>query len=79
VSIEQALPCTGTGTGDLATGALDIAQFLDTSANPEGVPYRKTPVPKRQRTMPRARAAPARPAGAPVVVDATAIMLPPSS
>jgi plastocyanin len=78
-NIEQALPCTGTGTGDLATGALDIAQFLDTSANPEGVPYRKTPVPKRQRTMPRARAAPARPAGAPVVVDATAIMLPPSS
>ena len=32
------MPCDGTGTGDLATGAVDIGQFLDTSGNPKGVP-----------------------------------------
>ncbi len=53
-NIEQAKPCAGAGTGDLATGALDIGGFLDTSKNPKGRSYKETPAPKRQRTMPRA-------------------------
>jgi hypothetical protein len=74
--LERAMPCTGAGTGDLATGALDIGKFLDTSKNPPGVPYRKTPVPGKQRTLPRAASAPARPAGAPAAVDLAAISVP---
>ena len=75
-NIQEALPCTDAGTGDLATGALDIGQFLDTSKNPKGVPYRRTPVPGRQRSMPRAASSRAAPAGAPAPVDLTAIVVP---
>jgi len=74
--IEQAKPCTGTGTGDLTTGAVDIGRFLDTSQNPPGRSYKETPVPKGQRTMPRANRAQARPAGVPVVVDLATIQVP---
>jgi plastocyanin len=74
-NIEQAMPC-GAAVGDLSAGALDIAKFLDTSQNPKGLPYKQTPVPKRQRNMPRASAARARPAGAPPAVDLTAITMP---
>ena len=76
-NIEQVKPCGGaTGTGDLATGALDIGKFLDTSKNPKGVPYQKTPIPRRQRNLPRASRARARPAGAPVAVDLATITVP---
>ena len=40
-NIEQVMPCDGAGTGDLATGALDIGRFLDTSKNPDGGPTRR--------------------------------------
>jgi plastocyanin len=75
-NIEQALPCTGAGTGDLATGALDIGKFLDTSKNPKGVDYRRTPVPPRRTSMPRAARRRGEPAGAPVAVDVSAIVVP---
>jgi hypothetical protein len=70
------MPCTGAGTGDLASGALDIGQFLDTSKNPKGLSYKETPVPKRQKNMARASRAKARPAGAPPPVDLAAIQVP---
>ena len=70
----------GAGTGDLATGALDIGQFLDTVDEPDGsAATRRRPVPPKQRNMPRAASAQARPAGAPVAVDLAAIAVPPGS
>ena len=68
-NIEQVMPCDASGTGDFATGAVDIGQFLDTTGNPKGVGYKQSPVPKRQQNMPRASVAKARPAGAPAPVD----------
>ena len=56
-NIEQAAPCTGTGTGDFTTGAVDIAPFLDTSKNPPPTPYQQTPVPKSQPNMRNPRTA----------------------
>ena len=70
------MPCTGAGTGDLTAGALDIGQFLDTSKNPPGLPYKQTPVPAKQRNLVRAASAPARPAGAPARLDVAAISVP---
>ena len=78
-NIEQVMPCDATGTGDFATGAVDIGQFLDTTGNAKGVAYKESPIPKRQRNMPRATAAKARPAGAPAPVDLAAIQVPPAS
>jgi plastocyanin len=75
-NLEQVMPCEGAGTGDLATGALDIGRFLDTSKNPPGRSYRKTPVPGKQRNLARAARAPARPAGAPAAVDLATISVP---
>jgi plastocyanin len=75
-NIEQVMPCDATGTGDFATGAVDIAKFLDTSGNAKGVDYKASPVPKRQPNMPRAAKAKARPAGAPPAVDLAAIQVP---
>jgi hypothetical protein len=75
-NLEQVMPCTGAGTGDLTAGALDIGKFLDTSKNPPGVSYKKTPVPGKQRNLPRATRAPARPAGAPAAVVLAAISVP---
>jgi plastocyanin len=75
-NIEQVMPCDATGTGDFATGAVDIGQFLDTSANAKGVRYEESPVPQRQRNMPRAARAKARPAGAPPPVELAAIQVP---
>ncbi len=77
--IEQVMPCDATGTGDFATGAVDIGQFLDTSQNAKGVAYKESPVPKPQRSLPRAARAPARPAGAPLPVDLPAITVPSGS
>ena len=78
-TLEQVKPCSGTGTGDLATGALDIGQFLDTSQNPPGQSYKVTPVPKKQRNQAKATTAKARPAGAPVKVDLARITVPVSA
>ena len=79
-NLEQVKPCGGAaGTGDLATGALDIGKFLDTSQNPKGVPYGKTPVPRQQRNLPRAARARARPAGAPISIDLANIQVPSAS
>jgi hypothetical protein len=78
-NIEQVMPCDATGTGDFATGAVDIAQFLDTSGNAKGVGYKASPVPKRQANMPRPATAKARPAGAPAPVDLAAIQVPAGS
>jgi plastocyanin len=75
-NIEQAAPCSGAGTGDFTTGAVDLQQFLDTTNNAKGVGYKQSPVPKRQRNMPRATSAKARPAGAPPAVDLAAIEVP---
>jgi plastocyanin len=74
--IEQVMPCDATGTGDFATGAVDIQQFLDTSKNAKGVAYKESPAPKRQTNMPRASTARARPAGAPSAIDLAAIVVP---
>ena len=76
--IEGLLPCGAPPTADpaAAPGALDIAGFLDVSDNPRATPYRKTPVPPKQRRMPKARTAAARPAGAPVVPDLAGLQLP---
>ncbi len=74
--IEVLMPCDGVGSGDPAVGALSPELFLDLSKNPPGRSYRETPVPRRQANMPRARTAPARPAGAPPAIDVAAITLP---
>ncbi len=75
-NLEQVKPCSGTGTGDLTTGALDIGKFLDVVHNPPGRPYGQTPIPARQRTMRRASTARARPAGLPIAVDVASITEP---
>jgi hypothetical protein len=75
-NIEQVMPCDATGTGDFATGAVDIAAFLDTSGNAKGGNYKESPVPKRQKNMPRASSAKAQPASAPPAVDLAAIEVP---
>jgi plastocyanin len=78
-NLEQVMPCGGTGTGDLATGALDIGKFLETSQNPPGLPYKKSPIPRKQPTMTRAAKALAQPAGAPAAVDLATITVPSGS
>ena len=45
-NIEQVMPCDATGTGDFATGAVDIGKFLDTTGNAKGVGYKQSPVPE---------------------------------
>jgi plastocyanin len=75
-NIEQVMPCDAAGTGDFTTGAVDISRFLDTSGNPKGVTYKRSPLPKQQRNMPRATTAKAQPAGAPAPVDLAAIQVP---
>jgi plastocyanin len=76
-ALEQLAPCGGaTGIGDPTVGALDVNQFLDTSANPPGRSYRLTPVPAPQPSMPKADAARARPPGAPMTIDVDAIVVP---
>jgi hypothetical protein len=76
-NVEQLKPCGGaTGIGDPAAGALDIARFLDLSANPAGRSYQVTPLPPKQRGMAKAATAKARPAGAPAKVDLATIRVP---
>jgi plastocyanin len=76
--LEVLLPCGAPETADPTTapGGLDITRFLDVSTNPAGTPYRKTPVPTKQRGMANPKRAPARPAGAPVVPDLTTLRVP---
>ena len=79
MGLQALVPCGATVTGDVATapGQLDVGQFLDTSDNPPGVNYKRTPVPRRQPTMPNARRAKAAPAGAPVVPTPASLQVPP--
>ena len=76
--LQALLPCDAAATGDplTAPGALDVGQFLDTSDNPKGVPYRRTPVPPKQAVMPNARPAKAVPAGAPSVPALASLQVP---
>ncbi len=74
--IERLKPCVGVGSGDPAAGAVDLSRFLDTSKNPKGLGYRKTPVPPKQPNSANARSARAVPAGAPVMPDLASIVLP---
>jgi hypothetical protein len=69
--IEQVMPCAGASVGDPNDGLLGLDQFLDVAKNPPGRDYKDTPVPGPQRNLPKAKTAPARPAGAPprVAVD----------
>ena len=75
-NIEQVMPCDATGTGDFATGAVDIGRSSTRAATRRAWATRQSPVPKRQRNMPRATTAKARPAGAPAPVDLAAIQVP---
>ncbi|MFI5045928.1 MAG: nitrous oxide reductase family maturation protein NosD [Acidimicrobiia bacterium] len=76
--LQALAPCSERGSADLSTapGQLDVAQFLDTSDNPPGVSYRRTPVPSKQPTMPNAKKAKVSPAGAPVVPALASLQVP---
>ncbi|HEX5588533.1 MAG TPA: plastocyanin/azurin family copper-binding protein [Acidimicrobiia bacterium] len=76
--IEALLPCGAPATSDPATapGGLDVATFLDVGKNPAGTPYKQTPVPPKQRNLPKAKTAKARPAGAPVVPTLASLRVP---
>jgi plastocyanin len=78
-ALQALAPCGAPATADVSTalGQLDVAQFLDTSDNPKGVSYRRTPVPSKQAVMPNARKARAEPAGAPTVPALTSLQVPP--
>jgi hypothetical protein len=74
--IELLKPCVGAGRGDPAAGAVDLGKFLDTSKNPKGRDYRKTPVPAKQQGMQHATSARAVPAGAPTMPTLADIVVP---
>ena len=40
LDLEQALPCTGTGTGDLSRGGFDVGRLATNEGKPEAVPVR---------------------------------------
>jgi hypothetical protein len=78
--LDRLKPCGGRpGSGDPTAGALDVGKFLDTSGNPPGANYRRTPRAPKQRNMANARSARARPAGAPMKIDPAAIKTPAAS
>ena len=54
------MPCDATGTGDFTTGAVDIAQFLDTSGNPNGLPTSSRRCRRSNGTSPAPASAPPR-------------------
>jgi plastocyanin len=74
--IERLKPCIGAGSGDPSTGAVDLGKFFDTSKNPKGRDYRKTPVPPKQPNVANARSAKAVPAGAPMMPVLASIVVP---
>jgi plastocyanin len=74
--IEQVMPCDGPSVGDPDAGALPVDEFFGTAGKPAGSNYQASPVPAGQESMPRARTAPARPAGAPRTVDLDSITRP---
>jgi plastocyanin len=76
--LQVLVPCGAAATGDpsSAPGGLDVGQFLDTSDNPKGVPYRRTPVPPKQSTMTNARRANAVTARAPSVPALGSLQVP---
>ena len=74
-ALEAALPCDTVGTGDVTTGALDLAVYLALEAPPSPGP-RPSTVPS-QPELPNARSRPATPAvDLDVEVDASTIRLP---
>src|SRR3954468_16345205 len=63
LDIEHAAPCgTEAPTAPFDKGALDPAPYLDTSKNPPSTDWKKTPKAPKQRNMPHAKTAKARPA-----------------
>ncbi len=78
-AIQEAIPCTGTGTGDVTTGAFDVVKLIDRDV-PNSVDYRRaaTPPLPAQPQMPSAATAGPRPAtDVPMTLDTDAITLPP--
>jgi Right handed beta helix region len=79
LDLEAALPCKGTGTGDLSRGGFDVGKLATNEGKPDAVPYEETelpPVPP-QPEMPDAATAKATAAiDAPMKVDVQAIRLP---
>ncbi len=78
-AIEQAVPCTGTGTGDVTTGGFDLLTLIQRDV-PDSVDYRTAPTPPipEQPQMPGAASAGPHPAtDVPMAIDVDAIALPP--
>ena len=79
LDLEQALPCTGTGTGDLSRGGFDVGRLATNEGKPEAVPYEDTQLPDvpPQPEMPDAATAKARAAiDVPMKIDVSAIETP---
>jgi plastocyanin len=77
-SVEAALPCDAIGTGDVATGALDVGAYLALPAPPPPAQRPPSTVPP-QPELPDAATGPARPAeDLDVTVDVGAIHVPPA-
>ena len=75
-AIEDAVPCDGEGTGDVTTGAVDLAAYLELGA-PPAPPDRKSIIPE-QPEMPGAATAPPAPAeDFEIDVDPSTFQLPP--
>jgi plastocyanin len=76
--IEQRIPCSGKGIGDLSVGAIDPNVLLNRD-EPEGKPYAEQPVPPAQENMPdaaNAKPIPATPDVVPMKVDVASIGVP---
>jgi len=74
--IETLAPCSGSGSGDWAAGALELGGLMNREHPPKG-DYKVQPIAPEQPNMPDAATAPARPAvDVPMVVDLTAIKVP---
>jgi len=79
LDLEQALPCTGTGTGDLSRGGFDVGRLATNEGKPDAVPYEDTQLPEvpPQPEMPDAASAKATAAiDVPMKIDVAAIPTP---
>jgi len=75
-AIERLRPCRGSGSGDPNAGAFDLARFLN-AKHPEGAPWQKSPVPRREAQMPGAASAPAHAAtDVPIAVNLATVRIP---
>jgi hypothetical protein len=79
-NLEQAVPCSGAGTGNLTADAVPIARLF-TRRRHAAVPSQTPPAAPTQPNMPAALTAPPRPATAEpsISVDLTRIVVPPPS